>query len=55
MEQGGCKIIISAQAERGKKQNFVRRTVLERPAIEGDSPVCENGFVLVLLFLSTAP
>ncbi len=28
---------------------------MERPAKAGESPVRENGFVLVTLFLSTAP
>ena len=27
-------------------RDFVRRTALERPAKEGNSPVNENGFVL---------
>ena len=35
-------------------RSFVRRTAMERPAKEGNSPVNENGFVLYSLFLSTA-
>ncbi len=32
----------SSGVEPGSYQTSVRRTVLERPAIAGDSPVCEN-------------
>ena len=37
------------------KRDIVSGTVLERPAKAGDSPVCENGFVLFVVNLEYCP